>query len=119
MTIDRQEALQAISKDGTQVSVDPHAVEQTLDQTKKDTLEAIDEREKGDILKMRRLWSKSLLASIMFIVLFDSAIILGLGLHLISFEAEYLVPAFIIENLIKVFGLAYIVVNFLFPNDEV
>lgn len=118
MSLDPQKIIKSISKNSTEVSVDTKEITKSLDQTKNDTIYAIEAKEKGDILKMRRLWSKWLLGLIVFIVLFDSFIIIGLGFNIIQFTAEYLVPAFIVENLVKVFGLAYIVVNFLFPNED-
>lgn len=75
--------------------------------------------ERKEIIKMRSHWSKWLLLAMMLIVLFDMVIITLLGLHIISFQADYIIPTFIVDSLIKTLGLAYIVVNFLFNIESV
>ena len=74
--------------------------------------------EKVDLIFMRRIWSKYILISIVGLIIFDVFVVLALGLHWISFEANYLVPVFIGESMFKMFGLAWIVVKFLFHKDS-
>lgn len=70
------------------------------------------------ITKMRQRWSDWLLGSIVFIVAFDSLFVLLLGGKILSFLDQKVVFAFILENLIKIAGLAMIVVNFLFDKNN-
>lgn len=73
--------------------------------------------ERRDIIKMRKSWSKWILICIVSIVFFDFLIISLLGLGVISFQG-LVVPAIIADSLIKVLGLAMIVVNFLFNKES-
>ncbi|GEM_PF-5966040 len=72
-----------------------------------------------DINKMRKNWSCALLWSIVGIIIFDAIFSILLGLNIVHFGDERLVFAFIIENLIKIAGLAYIVVTFLFDPKSI
>lgn len=75
-------------------------------------------QERKDIISMRRNWSWGILTAIISIVLFDFFIITAVGFGWMMFSETYLVPMFIAESLIKIVGLAYIVVNFLFNKDS-
>lgn len=74
--------------------------------------------EHADVIRMRKYWSLIVLIVIMFVVGFDSAIILLYGLGWIEFESETLVMFFLGEGLFKVIGLALIIVGFLFNKDS-
>ncbi|MCB9811007.1 MAG: hypothetical protein H6779_04750 [Candidatus Nomurabacteria bacterium] len=77
------------------------------------------EREQ-DINSMRKKWSFWLLVAILFVILFDSILILLLGFEFkgFGFSDERLVFAFVLEHLVKIGGLAYIVINFLFDKEN-
>ncbi|MBI2436646.1 MAG: hypothetical protein HYV41_02820 [Candidatus Magasanikbacteria bacterium] len=76
-------------------------------------------RERRDIIEMRAGWSKWILYSIISVIIFDMLITLLLGFQVIFFTSEWIVPAFVTDSIIKVIGLAYIVVNFLFHKDSI
>ena len=76
------------------------------------------ERDRG-INAMRKHWSWALLCSIVGIIVFDALFSLFLGFKWIEFADERLVIAFILENLIKIGGLAVIVVKFLFDPKSI
>ncbi len=82
-------------------------------------LAAIDLKERESIIKMRRIWSWWLLAAIILIVFFDIFLILAIGFEVLVFTEGYFIPIFISESLLKIFGLAIIVVNFLFNKEAV
>lgn len=66
---------------------------------------------------MRKRWSDWLLGCIIGLVFFDAIFIILLGTNLISFSDQKIVFSFILESLIKIAGLAFIVVKFLFDKD--
>lgn len=70
------------------------------------------------IIEMRKRWSTWILGAIILVLVFDIVFILLLGFDLISYK-NGIVPVFATEGLIKVVGLAYIVVNFLFNKDSI
>lgn len=67
-----------------------------------------------DINAMRKRWSTALLWSIVGIIIFDAIFSLLLGFDILKFVDQRLILAFILENLIKIAGLAIVVVKFLF-----
>ncbi|MDD3531114.1 MAG: hypothetical protein PHV99_00770 [Candidatus Pacebacteria bacterium] len=71
-----------------------------------------------DVIEMRRQWSNVLLFLIGAIVLYDLWFSTALGSGWIVFPNEKLIAYFILENLAKIAGLAYIVVNFLFDKTK-
>jgi len=71
-------------------------------------------REKEDILGMRKYWSRWLLVCIIVILAFDMFVVLSIGYNWMSFSKEYLIPVFVGESMLKIAGLALIVVRFLF-----
>lgn len=71
-------------------------------------------KEWKDVITMRRIWSYSLLGTIVTIVGFDFFVILSVGYKWMIFDKGYIVPFFVGESLIKTLGLALIVVKFLF-----
>ena len=87
-----------------------------LDAERAKTLVWLDEQK--DIGKMRRYWSGWLLASIVAIVFFDFIFVILLGVGILSFQNQNTVFAFIVENLVKIAGLALIVVKFLFQRNN-
>jgi|SRR3989344_3713610 len=71
--------------------------------------------EHQEIIKMRGRWSTWLLIILVIIVLFDIFFVFSLGYKWIDFGNDgNLVKWVIGENLVKVIGLVYIVINFLF-----
>ncbi len=71
-------------------------------------------KEKKEIIAMRRQWSKWLLIAVIAIVIFDFLVVLLVGLGWMEFAADFVLPIFIADSLIKTIGLALIVVKFLF-----
>jgi hypothetical protein len=80
---------------------------------KEKTESFLEAMEKEDIINMRRLWSNFLLAVVLFVVIFDSIIFIGIGRSWFIYD-DRVVPVFIVESLLKILGLALIVVKFLF-----
>lgn len=76
----------------------------------------LDADEQSDIIRMRNRWSNWLLGALLVIMGFDLILITLVGFNVWSFEGKVL-PIFIFDSLLKVIGLAYIVVNFLFNKD--
>lgn len=89
---------------------------QELDHSKNNAL--LNRKEREDIMKMRKHWSEAILFCIVFIVAADFVMIFLLGFNVISFSGPWTVPAFILDSLIKIIGLAIIVVKFLFNKDS-
>jgi hypothetical protein len=77
------------------------------------------ELEKSGVINMRAYWSKWILACIVVIVVFDCYLMLALGYGWASYSNATFIPVFIGESILKIFGLAYIVVNYLFSKDSV
>lgn len=80
--------------------------------------ERLELKEKSDIIGMRRAWSNWILGVIIFVTFFDVLIITLLGFGIMKFDSQYALPAIITESIVKVIGLAYIIVNFLFNKDS-
>lgn len=80
--------------------------------------ERLELSEKAEIIMMRKSWSRWILFVIIFITFIDVLIIILVGFELIHFESELALPAIITESIVKVIGLAYIIVNFLFNKDS-
>jgi len=90
----------------------------TLQLEERSILSRLRAEERKNIIEMRKNWSRWMLFCIVFIVLFDVVLISLLGFHVISFESQWVIPAFIADNLAKVLGLAAIIVKFLFGKDS-
>lgn len=71
-----------------------------------------------EIIGHRKNWSDGLLFLIGMIVLMDIVVILYVGAGLLIFENSLAVPAFIGSTLLAVYGLANLVVRFLFPTRQ-
>lgn len=78
----------------------------------------LNRQERADIMRMRKGWSLWILACIVGIVLFDFLLVFLLGFGVMKFEGQWEFPAFIADGVIKIIGLAAIVVNFLFNKDS-
>src|SRR3989338_2524408 len=105
----KQEILSASQEEIT--PTDEYNFIATLEGGKDDEIEKLGRK---DVLAMRKQWSSFLLWLIVAIVLYDFWFTTALGKGWIQFTDEKLVIYFILENLVKIGGLAYIVVNFLF-----
>lgn len=112
------EKTQLINEANKEGVVDGYEAKMAIQKLEDLRLEAILIRqEKEDIMDMRRNWSKWILGTIVAIVLLDFILIFLLGFKLVDFEGwEF--PAFIADGVIKIIGLAAIVVNFLFNKDS-
>jgi hypothetical protein len=73
--------------------------------------------EYGRIIEHRKQWSDWLLVLVCYITIMDFVVLLLLGSGAIQFEESITVPTFIGGTLLEVFGLSYIVVQFLFNKD--
>ncbi|MFC1622957.1 hypothetical protein ACFL16_01010 [Patescibacteria group bacterium] len=67
---------------------------------------------------MRKGWSGWILASIVVITFFDIGLIVAIGRGVLVFNNNLQVPFFVGESLLKVLGLAFLIVNFLFNKDS-
>lgn len=62
-------------------------------------------------------WSYFLLSIIAFMILFQSGVIVAVGLELLSLDKyEWLLPALLVQNLAQVIGLAVFVVRSLYKD---
>lgn len=71
-----------------------------------------------DVVDMRYRWSDWILKIIIIVTFFDIFIVLMIGFRLMKFDAGYIVPIIIGESLIKIIGLALVVVKFLFDEKS-
>ena len=110
----------------SEIAADPELIVDTASvdtQARRAELENIQARtiaylqEQASIRIMRKQWSGWLLFCIVIIVIFDFLFIYLLGKNKLAFEDERIVFAFITDNLIKIAGLAFIVVNYLFDRN--
>ena len=76
------------------------------------------ELEKEDILDMRKKWSDWVLFCVVLIVAWDAIVIGLIGIGWLQFKNDNIILHFLIESVIKLFGLAIIIVNFLFPKNK-
>ena len=74
--------------------------------------------EKKQLLSMRKNWSKWMLFCVVLVVVWDLVVIALIGLGAFEFKNNLIVPSFIAESIIKVLGLALIIVKFLFKKHE-
>jgi len=110
----KQEILSSVSQEGTP-PVDEHSFVAALEGGKDDEIAKLGRK---DVLEMRKQWSFVLLLLITVIVLYDLWFTTALGANWIQFTDNNLIVYFILENLAKIGGLAYIVVNFLFDRNR-
>ena len=75
-------------------------------------------KEHEAINRMRQTWSRWLLACIVGIVLFDFCFLIFLGIGGLYYDSQALTFSFVGQDLVKIGGLAYIVVNFLFDKNN-
>lgn len=69
-------------------------------------------------IKMRESWSTWILRTIVIISLANTLLIYLIGFGKLTFEHGNVVPWVIVDSILKIFGLAYIITNFLFPNGN-
>lgn len=75
-------------------------------------------RERADLIGMRKSWSEWTLFVIVSVTVFDMALILLIGTESLKFDNNLQITFFIGESLIKVLGLAFLIVNFLFNHKS-
>ncbi|HSX05059.1 MAG TPA: hypothetical protein VLF69_01140 [Candidatus Saccharimonadales bacterium] len=75
-------------------------------------------QEYREIISHRKNWSDGLLLLVGFIIICDFIIVVASGTGLLQFSNAWAIPAFITSNLAEVFGLSFIVVQYLFPNSK-
>ena len=116
---ERELFLDATKDESVEIK-DHHETERIMASLEQDNqLAVIHIEELEGIVSMRRTWSTWLLSAIMLVVIFDIFLILAIGTGFLTFEANYFVPVFVSESLLKIFGLAVIVVKFLFNEDAI
>lgn len=87
---------------------------QEIDVMIKLKLEELRIQEKAEFLQFRKNWSKNLLYLVIFIVIFNAAFLIAVGMKWLVFLDEWLVRIIITGSFVEVLGLAKIVVDFLF-----
>jgi len=75
-------------------------------------------KEKEDVIEMRKKWSTEIKRWLKIIITFDFIIIVFTGLGWLNFPEYVGIPAIVADSILKVVGLAYIVVRFLFSKDS-
>ncbi len=121
MIVDKKEAIRILQKQTRstgRISEELGTAEKNFNFLRNQSdMEKVKIEEKREIIAMRKSWSTWILRSIIAIIAFDFLIIILIGIKLLNFEG-YIVPIFITESLIKVLGLAIIIVNFLFNKKD-
>jgi len=117
MEISRQTALGLLAD---KEAVDNHlqVAARALELDERSTLFKLRAEERTNIIQMRKSWSCWILRAILLVVIADILLIFLLGFGVLSFRDQWYVPAFIAESLMKVLGLAWIIVKFLFGKDS-
>lgn len=117
MAISRKQALTLLKKDK---ALDDRVdfSERSFRLEERSTLFRLRAEERSNIIDMRKNWSSWILFCIVVIVFFDIVMALLLGFHAITFESPFAIPAFVVDSLVKVLGLAAIIVKFLFGKDS-
>lgn len=87
---------------------------QEVDMMMKLKLEELRIQEKAEFLQFRKNWSKNLLYLVIFIVVFNAAFLIAVGMKWLVFLDEWLVRIITTGSFVEVLGLAKIVVDFLF-----
>ena len=103
--------LDLVSKDTT--AYDPKDWYKFL-QRNSEVKESIEDKENNSIIRMRSLWSNSILALIVAIVLFDMVLVGCVGINVWSFHDASIVIAVIADNFLKIVGLGYLITTELF-----
>lgn len=75
-------------------------------------------REYEDVILHRKRWSNILLALVSLIIIMDFIIMILAGTNALSYTNGLAIPAFIGSSILEIFGLSYIVVQYLFPNGN-
>ncbi|MBP9748662.1 hypothetical protein KBD18_00500 [Patescibacteria group bacterium] len=115
-TVDRAQALQAITESSASESlVTELAYQREVLVLEKERKEAeLDQKEHIEVMKMRGAWSSWILRCVIGIVVFDVLFVVGVGRNWLKYDQGWIVPVFVADSLIKVLGLAIIIVGFLF-----
>jgi len=79
---------------------------------------ALQAQEYAEIIAHRKKWSDALLKLVSFIIISDFIVVFLVGIKKLSYTGSFAVPAFIGSSILEIFGLSYIVVQYLFPNDK-
>ena len=77
----------------------------------------LEAKEMEALQEMRGSWSTWILRCIVWIVLFDFIVVTCVGTGLMKFDGITL-PIFLGESIVKVIGLALVIVGFLFSKDS-
>lgn len=118
MEISRDDAL-ALLADREAVTNHLDVSSRAMELDERNILSKLRAEERQNIIDMRRDWSVWVLRCIVAIVATDILGMFLLGFHVLSFDSQWFVPTFIADSLVKVLGLAFIIVRFLFGKESV
>lgn len=117
-TPSREDVKEAMRNGGTFTDTE-EAIERKLGELhQNETWAMLIAKERQEIIQMRSRWSNWILFVIVAISFFDMVLIIGIGRMWFVFNNSYSVPLFIGESLIKLLGLAFLIVHFLFNNNS-
>lgn len=74
----------------------------------------LDAREHVEVMNMRWHWSFWILLCVIAILVFDIVFVVLVGSGILKYPHDWIVPVFVVDSLIKVLGLAMIIVKYLF-----
>ncbi len=119
MVLGREDALAIISTaNGDGISTNPLEVIELINALENKKQEGdLQAQEHQQTMLMRGSWSIWILRCIVAIVIFDFFLVTCVGFGWMHFEGSLFLPVFIADSLIKTFGLAWVVVNYLFNNN--
>lgn len=113
---DKKKILTALKKYGLEeLSNQSSDLIENLEDDKLDALVRATER--MQIIELRKPWSNGVLYLIAFITFFDAFIIVNIGYEWMTFTNMGVITI-ILDGLFKIFGLAFIVVNYLFDRNK-
>jgi hypothetical protein len=119
---DTEKARQGLVDDSTPVDGDATEVaikEITISDLEKSSAWAeLKIHEYEDIIAHRKKWSDALLWLATFIIIMDFVVVILVGLNALSYRSPLAVPAFIGSSILEIFGLSYIVVQYLFSDSK-
>jgi hypothetical protein len=96
------------------------AIQDTVitDLTKGSAWTDLQAREFEDVILHRKRWSNVLLALVSLIIVMDFVVMVLTGTNALSYTSSLAIPAFIGSSILEIFGLSYIVVQYLFPGAQ-
>jgi hypothetical protein len=120
-TSDSSAIRQALVDNSTPANIDEEVVLQdaaTNDLSKTLAWFELKIREYDDVISQRNRWSNILLSLVSLIIIMDFVIMILAGLNILHYTNGLAIPAFIGSSILEIFGLSYIVVQYLFPGGK-